>query len=688
MKKSHYLQSKICILLLYSIIFPILLQAQTWKMVNPVPTIDNLYAVHFLNENTGYVVGDYGIILKTIDGGNSWTTFCEKSSYSEAKLHDVYFYTKDTGYVAESDGIIFNTFDGGENWIKHNFKSDTIISPRYYYREDPYFPYKNYSSYFFNQDSGYFTSTIGIYKKAKSSLYTTIVFPKFDDTNIGTYQNLNSMTFNNNIGYAVGDKGFLLKTTNGTDWSINWLGIAENLTSVYFTGLDTGYVVSDSGKIRKTIDGGKNWTIQMTIKQAFHSIQFVNSKTGYAVGDSGTIVKTTDSGTNWIVLNGGTFYSLNAVGFVNNDTDYCVGNNGTILKSIDNGEKWKIQNSGITKKLYSVDYNLLNTVYAIGDSGSIVSSKLGTEQWNNVSSGTKHTLYSLCFADTNNGFIVGDSGTVLQSNNGGATWNIQSLNTTKQLKKVYFFNKNIGFICGQNTLLKTTNAGKSWNSIPNKYDNIESVYFVDSLVGYLVTWYYDPLPIDYDIYLIHKTIDGGYTWIEQTNSDIPLNSIYFADSSNGYAFGQVGFLKTKDGGNHWLKNVDLLIVGPYRLQSLTFNKNGIGFITGTNGLLLKGNIVKDTIPVIDTTITNITDKNSISILPNPAKSSITIILSNNSELPQGTTADIIDLNGRLLLRQTLTRETTTIDIGMLSAGVYVVKVWNGSVCWVRKFLKE
>ena len=33
-----------------------------------------LYSVYFTDQNTGYVVGDNGDILKSTDGGTTWTT--------------------------------------------------------------------------------------------------------------------------------------------------------------------------------------------------------------------------------------------------------------------------------------------------------------------------------------------------------------------------------------------------------------------------------------------------------------------------------------------------------------------------------------------------------------------------------------------------------------------------------------
>src|ERR1044071_2099062 len=43
-----------------------------WFWQNPLPQGNNLRGASFVDANTGTVVGDYGTIVRTTDGGNSW----------------------------------------------------------------------------------------------------------------------------------------------------------------------------------------------------------------------------------------------------------------------------------------------------------------------------------------------------------------------------------------------------------------------------------------------------------------------------------------------------------------------------------------------------------------------------------------------------------------------------------------
>ena len=76
-------------------------------------TNNRLNSVFFVG-NIGYVVGDSGTILKTIDKGDSWIS---QISGTPEVLESVCFINEDTGYVAGGGGIILKTIDGGINWI-------------------------------------------------------------------------------------------------------------------------------------------------------------------------------------------------------------------------------------------------------------------------------------------------------------------------------------------------------------------------------------------------------------------------------------------------------------------------------------------------------------------------------------------------------------------------------------------
>ena len=67
----------------------------------------------FLNADTGFVIGQSGTILKTLDGSNTWTSI---SSGMSGYLYNVNFKDSLTGYIAGDPGILLKTIDGGNSW--------------------------------------------------------------------------------------------------------------------------------------------------------------------------------------------------------------------------------------------------------------------------------------------------------------------------------------------------------------------------------------------------------------------------------------------------------------------------------------------------------------------------------------------------------------------------------------------
>ena len=310
-------------------------------------TTKNLRSVFFTDANTGYVVGDSGTILKTINAGTTWSALTSGTAYN---FHAVHFPDANTGYAVGTGlnvmtyvGIVLKTIDGGTTW----------------------------SASFYDCDFIYFLSSVF-----------------FTDSNTG-YTLGTCTTYS---GMAIPE---IRKTTNGgTSWISLSLGtfcpfpLFCGLSSVFFTEADTGYVVgSDStgsqGMILKTIDGGQTWTnYSLTSTRHFNSVNFPDANTGYVVGDGGTILKTINAGTTWSALMSGTTSSLVTVFFPDVNNGYALADTvsnplGIILKTIDGGTTWTTLSSGTAIHLNSVYFTDANTGYLAGDNGTILKTKTG-----------------------------------------------------------------------------------------------------------------------------------------------------------------------------------------------------------------------------------------------------------------------------------------------------------------------
>jgi len=82
-----------------------------------VGTTSTLRGVCFTDANTGTAVGDGGTILRTINGGATWTS---QYSATTNTLYAVYFSDVNTGTVVAASGEIFRTTNGGTTWARQS----------------------------------------------------------------------------------------------------------------------------------------------------------------------------------------------------------------------------------------------------------------------------------------------------------------------------------------------------------------------------------------------------------------------------------------------------------------------------------------------------------------------------------------------------------------------------------------
>ena len=127
-------------------------------------------------------------------------------------------------------------------------------------------------------------------------------------------------------GWAVGDQGTIIDTTNGgSAWAAQSSGTGDDLTGVTFTDAHDGWATGQSytgddyssGFILHTTNGGQDWTRQydspsdstaMASGVAFEAIAFADAHDGWAVGEtqgpdqsynSFVIMHTSDGGATW-----------------------------------------------------------------------------------------------------------------------------------------------------------------------------------------------------------------------------------------------------------------------------------------------------------------------------------------------------------------------------------------------------
>src|SRR5688572_14167438 len=155
-------------------------------------------------------------------------------------------------------------------------------------------------------------------------------------------------------------------------------------------------------------------------------------------------------------------------------------------------------------------------------------------------------------------------------------WVSQSSGTVYALKSVQFLNENTGLACCYNTIIKTTNGGSNWQSIPLQ-GNHNMLKFTDSNTGYICS----------DSGKVYKTVNAGLNWtLLSSNVANNLTSISFINSETGIATGYgKTIIKTTNGGLSWVNIANF--VWQIDLLGTKMINSSIYYATGSESFIMK-----------------------------------------------------------------------------------------------------
>jgi photosystem II stability/assembly factor-like uncharacterized protein len=501
-------------------------------------TIVNPRDVYFTSADTGFI-STYSGIWRSVDAGVNWSY--STGTNSGDLLCSISFPSKDTGYVVGDYWKILRTINGGNTWTYQTAPT----SPGYYDLK---------STVFVNNNLGFAVGTGGVILKTVNAGITWNVMTS------GTALTLYSIYFSNALeGYIAGENGLILKTTNGgVSWNIQSNAGTSDLFSIAFSTSGNGIAVGENATILKTSDSGLTWTpmTEFVVSQ-FNGVAAVNATDAYAVGTSGTILKTQDNGSTWTQLNTGTTKAFNATFFVSATEGYAVGDSGTVMKTINSGTTWLPLTTPAIQDFNDVQFTDLNTGYITGGyffapdtsqniPGKVYKTTDAGVTWTQILSVPGVVFKSIHFPVTDTGYVVGgDAGgyasKIYKTINGGVTWVDQTGNQNmpgQELSSVHFVNTTTGFISGiSGAIYKTVNGGTNWifsNALSQiSGDEVNAIYFKTPLLGYAAFVGY-----------VLNTQNGGLNWTAQSPSAGVGNrfrSIDFtSDHATGYAVGTNG----------------------------------------------------------------------------------------------------------------------------------------------------
>src|SRR4051794_24383633 len=550
-----------------------------WFWGNPQPQGETLRAIEFQG-SFGMAAGDFGALLRTQDGGRSWTSVRSGNRYAQ-----------EWDIAIAGSGVMFggNCFTGRSDDAGLTFRkvvpshcrgtvAISLPSPQRAFRLEGDGTVQRADDGFTFTDVGPVPGTSAAGASAPALDQATDLF--FTD---------------NNTGFAVTLNGFIYRTTDGGNTWFERAKAPSALNAVDFFDAATGYAVGRDNTVLKTTDGGETWTpkpVPATIPMGeLTSIRCGTSANcmvtrGFLSADR--LLHTTNGGNSWTSLTP-TSEHLYDVAYSSSTDAVAVGDWGITLittnANSNNPSFVRVGGDPLPGHFSRLRAGSADLVLAPGQTGRLARSTDGGRHWGAIQLPTSADLRDAWFVDGEVGFALDADGRVFRTTNGGDNWAEFGTTSGVQPSTLYAPDQNtvllfgptgvrrgtggsfdlvgddaikgaptseydytrdgVIFAYGQNALFVSRDAGVSWKRVPGPYRSTtyRRVDFVTRTVGFAVL----------TNGRLFRTGNGGRSWREVLSTGSKsVSDVSISDVSNGFlANGRISTLRTTDGGATW-----------------------------------------------------------------------------------------------------------------------------------------
>ncbi len=590
-----------------------------WQYSNPKPFGFWGWQMAYADDNTALLVGEYGGIARTTDGGGTWQYFAYTYTNGEGRLvrpnlNDVQFVNPNLAYAVGDEGTVIKSTDGGINWT-------SLVNP--YSNITNYEYSKIHTVFFLDANTGYIggdgdsaTNRATIYKTTDggASWQPEYQFPAPAESWL--YASVLKIRFSpSGVGYVGGPNGMIWKYANGTwsDYSITATTVFPNVNQNDTTLMQWGPEPTDTfTQISTYYDN-----IRSLITQNYRAIAIIND-TAVVVGtqNNGGLVRINTAsaqGSYWMINNGSAYdpkyYPLNSPQMYNaacrNGTDVAVTSSyGEILLSADKGFSF------VTRSVYTpgsaeanmgffgIDIAPSGRIGLCGEAGVIADSATAWRKpYSVVQPGGSLSMVE--FTDASFGIAAGTGGAMMRTNNGGNSWEDISnptFNPWDSYTGLCYLSPNVLIAAASNAqLYKSFDRGTSFDLIYQQPENasIDAVDFLNEDTGWIlanVRYVDDVNFVDTFHQFIYRSTDGGISW-DSSSTVFPydlgwserkqLRVVKFLNATTGFAAGDSGSIyKTTDGGINWIKQTPPPYASSKTLTSIAIVDENTIFISG------------------------------------------------------------------------------------------------------------
>ncbi|HST38014.1 MAG TPA: YCF48-related protein [Conexibacter sp.] len=563
--------------------------ASGWQWGNPLPQGNTLRAASFAGA-TGYAVGDFGTLLKTIDGGATWSglpvgtfqgltivqavdadtvfagggcvarrstdggetfeavAFTPVESSCRANLLGLSFLSPTLGFLLLDDGSVFTTDDGGESFAQRTAVPGTGAA----------------GGGTAPSAIAFTSATTGTAAARDGRIYRTTDAGVSWSLAAEAGRAVNQLWFADaEHGFAVGAGGLFLRTADGgRTWSPRDLGAgALDYSAIRCAGDRLCLLSTAAGaQLVRTTDAGETaGTVITPATDPIYAAAFASPTRVSALGANGATVLSDDAGTTFAKVGGrlsGSYSSIRASRV--RGTAYATGNVGALARTTDGGSSWTRGSVPTAGALVDVSFPSRAVGYALDDGGGIFRTANGGTTWKTLGTGSTAVARAVLAPSERIVLAIGPRG-LRRSTDGGETFERVAAKAVAKadLRGVVAARGGALFVWGRGTVSRSSDAGRSWTALTKpgatrrarKRLRIWQVAFSSARTGLL----------EDSAGHIWRTTDGGGAWTELhavgTNRAIGMatssdRSAYLVIPSFGGREGGY-LLRTTDGGTTW-----------------------------------------------------------------------------------------------------------------------------------------
>lgn len=585
-----------------------------WQWGNPLPQGNTLRSMSFAG-NDGYAAGAFGTLLRTADGGSTWSgllsgtytdlsevqaidgnavfagggcvarrsddggatfrrvAFTPVESSCQEQLSAAWFVNRVTGFLVLTDGTVLRTDNNGDTFAQKNPLPGTRAQNG---------GAKPVELVFTDANTGVGATDNGkIYRTTDGANSWTLV----SDTD----RSVRSILFlDADNAIAVGDGSLFLTTKDGgASWTPKGLGIpGKNLTSIRCATPKLCVMTTQQGtELVRTDDGGDTATLVTPSPDPIYAAAFASTTRIAATGATGTTAVSDDAGKTFAPIGGrltGRYRAIRAGAQAG--SAFAPGDNGSLARTTDGGRTWTRGNVATSEDVLDVAFPTTQTGFALDVAGGLFRTNDGATSWKGLDTGTTARPQAIAAPTTRTVILAGPTG-LRRSTDGGDTFDtVTDRDVVKaKLSAVDRAGSSTLFASGRRDVLRTTNGGKAWMPI-HKPGRVRAVDFLTAKTGFLLT----------DTGTLFRTANAGRKWtpLPAVGTDA-ATGMAFSSATRGYLvidrFGDVtqrsGFLMTtSDGGRTW--HPQFVVSAPIAPMGIAAAPGGTDYLLGGESSLL------------------------------------------------------------------------------------------------------